>query len=266
LVVTQNTLTEYTRAGVPVSSSIPISNTSEVARDVIVDYAGVIHVYNGTFSPYLSTYSPTIATWTHNTYPGWSTVNNVSYGGITRHRNHVYMSDMNTAGKEASGIVCVDTNTGAFERFADPIEYIDLALGFDGLLYGLEKDELTLDAYHPILHTLVLTVSLAHKVRGIAVATSGDIFGASWDGHIYHFDENGNTLDSTASGIMNLTDIDLACDGQLAIGSWSGEVLLSDESLDNVDSFSAGSNTTFVTFSTLCKFCSFAPLVQNELD
>src|SRR5262249_4859030 len=78
----QQLLQEYTSGGTLVRSlAIPPGGPAEDARDLVADSSGNILVYNGTFSPYLSTYS-TSGSWSHQTFAGWSTVNNVSYGGI----------------------------------------------------------------------------------------------------------------------------------------------------------------------------------------
>jgi len=55
---------------------------TEHARDIVMLAGGNIAVYNGTFDPYLSIYNATTSSWSHHTMPGFSTVNNVSYGGI----------------------------------------------------------------------------------------------------------------------------------------------------------------------------------------
>src|SRR5438046_1673927 len=92
-----NQLAEYTQAGVQLSSrTIPYPNKpgTETARDLIVDPTGSIQVYNGTFDPLLSTLSPKTGTWTHKIFPGWSTVNNGTYGGIASFQNYIYVTDM----------------------------------------------------------------------------------------------------------------------------------------------------------------------------
>jgi len=76
------TIAEYTPTGTLVTSSVAVPDVggdTPRARDLLVDSSDLIRLYNGTFDPYLSTYSPATLTWTnHQTYTGWSTVNNIS--------------------------------------------------------------------------------------------------------------------------------------------------------------------------------------------
>jgi len=89
----QQLLQEYTPGGTLVQAvEIPPAGAWEDARDLVADAAGNILVYNGTFDPYLSTYAA--GAWNHQTYSGWSTVNNVSYGGIGLFGNYAFVTDM----------------------------------------------------------------------------------------------------------------------------------------------------------------------------
>src|SRR4029079_15229269 len=99
LLITQNdTLFEYTRGGTLVQSAgIPYPHPElasclpcEAARDVAVLDAGRAALYNGTFDPYLSTFDAASLAWTHQTFVGLSTVNNVSYGGIANTDRYVF--------------------------------------------------------------------------------------------------------------------------------------------------------------------------------
>lgn len=261
-VSSDNTLFEYTFDGTQLQSiSIPSGSSSststEDVRDLILDQNGDIQFYNGTFDPFLSTYDPTTSTWSHHTYPGWSTVNNISYGGIASYQNYVYVTDMSTFGDggadQANGIVRFNINDYSGQRlaenFADNGEFIDLTIGLDGLLYGLE-DYGDISVYDPLTLDLLRTLDLGHTSdRAIAVNAAGEIFSASWDGNIYHFDANGIRQKSISSGANDLTDIDISSTGKLLVGSRSGDIILTDESLDSVSSFNVGSDTTFVAFN-----------------
>jgi hypothetical protein len=115
LVVTyENNLLEYTLAGALVqSTSIPYPGGAsctpcEHARDVAVPGFDRAHVYNGTFDPYMSTFNAATGTWSHQTYSGLSTANNVSYGGIANLGRYVFMSDMDTANDIPQGVVRFD--------------------------------------------------------------------------------------------------------------------------------------------------------------
>src|SRR5262245_37272750 len=77
----QQLLQEFTPAGSLVRSvAIPPGGPAEDARDLVSDPSGNVLVFNGTNDPYLSTYAG--GSWSQATYPGWSTVNTVGYGGI----------------------------------------------------------------------------------------------------------------------------------------------------------------------------------------
>ncbi len=172
---------------------------------------------------------------------------------------------MNTFGDggadQAEGIVRFDTSNDTFLRFADTIEFIDLNRGLDGLLYALRSDETTVDVFDPLTNNLVRTLNLGTGVRGIAVNEEGDIFGASWDDNIYHFDANGVQLKSIGSRANELTDIDITCDGQIVVGARFGEVIFSNESLTTVTSFDTGNSPTFVAFSDPRTSCVYLPAI-----
>lgn len=270
-VSTDDTIAEYTQSGVLVTSAIPIPYgggsrpVTESARDLIVGTNGIIQIYDGTFDPFLNSYYPITDTWTHQPHTGWSTVNNGSYGGIAQYQNYVFVTDMNTFGDggadAAMGIVRFDTTGGPTVRFANTQEFIDLTIGLDDLLYALRGNESAVDVYMPSTNTFVRTINLASDVRGIAVNEEGQIFAASWDDNIYHFDANGAQLNFKASGTFDLHDIDITCDGQIAVGSRFGLVTLTNESLANVTSFSVGTENTFVAFSNPRTSCVYIPVI-----
>ncbi len=253
LVTSGDTLFEYTPFGIQVQSiAVPCCEAPpENARDIIVDQNGNVQVYNGTADPFLSTYNPSSDTWMHHTHPGWSTVANSAYGGIGTYQNFVYVTDMRTyddsGADEAKGIIRFNIDDFSSQRFAEAFEFIDLTVGIDGLVYGL-SDEYTVNVYDPLSMELLRTISLATGVRGIAVNEAGDIFGASWDDYIYHFDNNGVIQKSINSGSLDPYDIDISLDGQLVVGSRFGDVILTDESLGSVSSFNVGFHHPFVAY------------------
>ncbi|WP_257450152.1 hypothetical protein [Archangium lipolyticum] len=252
LVSSGNSLTEYTLAGSPVRS-VPISSNDR-ARDLIVSSRNRVEIYNGTFDPYLSRYDVASEGWAHWTYAGWSTANNVSYGGIASYRDSVFVTDMTTygTGDTPKGLVRFDLLTGAAQRFADTLDFIDVTQGLDGLLYGLAYDEYRIYVYDPVTLAQVRTVSLPFNlgIRGIAVSKTGEIYGASWNGPIYRFSSTGAQLGSVPSGVGSLVDIDISPSStQVAVGSWSGKVVLTDLTLGNLRSFPAGSSEAFVSFT-----------------
>jgi len=231
-------LYEYTPIGTQVSAlNIPYGSgpypATEYPRDLIVDRNGLIHLYNGTFSPYLSTYDSGTATWSHVNYPGWNTANNISYGGIAVYQDYVYVTDM--LGSPNQGIVRFDRSSGTTQRFETAKEFIDITMGLDGWLYALRSNEDTVDTYDPETMELLWTTTLASDVRGLAVNDEGDLFGASWDNNIYHFEHDGSLLNSLNPPIAgSLMDIDVSFDGKLVVSARGEYVVLTDESLGSI--------------------------------
>jgi hypothetical protein len=80
---------------------------------------------------------PDSGSFANKTFPGWSTINNVTYGGIAAFRNFVYVTDTYSAVGRAKGIVRFDLVNNTAQRFAAEAEVIDLNIGLDGNLYGL---------------------------------------------------------------------------------------------------------------------------------
>lgn len=256
LVSAGNTLYEYTRAGVRVRT-VPVLYGSvthplpEKVRDMVVDASGNVVLYNGTLDPYLSRYDVATDSWMHETHPGWSTANNVSHGNLARFENFVFATDMSTSGTEDSlkGLIRFELGKWAPTRFAGTVEFIDVAVGLDGLLYGLASNEYTIYVYDPATLVLVRTVSLrsGRTVRGIAVNQAGEIYGASWDDYIYRFSATGVELRRLYSGTYDLIDIELSTDGAVVVGARSGKVVFTDPQLLTLSSFTVGTSPTFVT-------------------
>ena len=228
LVVTNNTLREYTTAGALVQSfDVPYPGgrlVTESARGVTVGQDGQAYVYNGTFSPYLSAFDPSAETWSHTTYAGWSTVNNVSYGGVGHFQQYIFASDMATAGAPEKGIIRFNTSEGSALRFADTKDFSTVSVGLDGEVYGIESGQI--DVFDPNTLALLRTVTVPSSTdpRGLAVDASGDIFTSDWNGYVYYFDASGNLVDSLNTtplvggvGINNLTNIDVSAAGNLVV-------------------------------------------------
>lgn len=242
-----NRLTEFTRAGMRVQQlGVPEVGDFQV-RDLVVDDRGHVHLYNGTFRPALSTYNPRTAAWSHRGHPGWSTINNISYGGIGVYQDFVYATDMWTFGGEASGIIRFNRNNLTSERFHDGADFIDLTVGLNGRLYALRG---SVTVFDPLSMTRLETIGLGGPgdKRAIAVNGSGHIFAADWDGFISRFSPEGMLLGRINAGVGSLTDIDVAEDGQIVVGTRSGAVVLTDEALTGVRTFQTGGGTNFVAF------------------
>jgi hypothetical protein len=208
-------------------------------RDIVTGADGRVYTFNGTFTPALSVLTPATGQIENFTATGWSTVNNVSYGGIATWGNSVFVSDMTTGNAEAKGIVRFDMPTGTSSRLADSTvhEYTDLTIGLDGLLYAYRG---VIDVYQPSTGVLVRSVASPSfgDIRGIAVDASGTIFAADWDGGIQRFSAAGVVLGVGLQTGQSLTDIDINASGELIAGSRFGTMFLTDASLQSFTSFS----------------------------
>jgi hypothetical protein len=262
LVSSNDRLYEYSQFGVllqvyPIPYSPGMRPVTEEARDVAFGPGGSAIVYNGTFDPLLSKLDAASSSWTHRTYPGWSTFNNISYGGIAVRGNHAFVSDMETfgPGDTPKGIVRIDVTTGAGVRFAEDIQTIDLNLGADGLLYALHivdgnhtEGEL-IDVYDPTTLSFVRRLNVGPH-RAVDVNAAGELFLVDWNGMLEHRDPLGNVIKTKnlQSIEYNLYDIDLGPGGRIAIGSRNADVILTDVSFNSLSSFDVGTQGTFVAF------------------
>jgi outer membrane protein assembly factor BamB len=246
-----NTLTEFTPAGVPVQSFVfPVVDFFTDLRDIVADVNGNVHAYNGTFEVEMQTLDPVLGTIASQTLAGWSTVNNISYGGIAVLGDSVFATDMATAGTGApQGIVRFSLAGDAPVRFATSAGYINLTIGWNGLLYAVRTNGNTIDVFDPASEALLGSIDLDFTlqiadVRGVAVDADGTLYLAAWNGSLYSADSDGNTLKTLATGFSDLTDIDLNASGILLVGSRFGNVILSDVDLESVSSFNAGTTSS----------------------
>ncbi len=256
----QHQFREYTPTGSLVRSVVvppTPGNTFDYARGIVEDPSGKVYVYDGTFTPYLATYNPSNSSWAQNTYAGWSTVSNVSYGGLALYQNFVFASDMNTAGAAPNGIVRYDTVAGAWTRIGNGTDFTKVAIGGNNVLYGLSGQKVY--EYNPVSGAALGVVTLpSGDYRGLAVSASGDIFTAAWNGVISHFSALGAliqsvTLNSSTGAPFMFSDPDdiaIAPDGTLAVGSFSGYIVQMTSSFSNIAYFNTGTNNAvFVTFA-----------------
>jgi hypothetical protein len=229
-----------------------------------VDVEGAIVVYNGTFDPFLSVFDASTETWSHTTHPGWSTINNITYGGLVAIDPFVIATDMITGGPGdfPAGLIRFDTSSGTSERiveqfppFFNDAAYTDVTLGLDGRVYALRPAfGPFVDVYDPetlaLLDTIVLTpVTEVIDTRGIAVNASGEIFTTKFDSKIRRLDASGAFVASSpVLPASSLGDLDLSSDGLLMAGSRFGTVLLVDQTLTLVDTIQVGTQPTFVAF------------------
>jgi len=267
LVSANRTIFEFDKSGVEVqrfitqdpSGSFPATESS---RDLIVGFDKEIYLYNGTFTPYISRYDSLTNEWDHFTTPGFSTVNNISYGGIARFGSTIFATDQVTGQNgQAQGVVALNTNTNTFSRFANSTEPVDLTVGLDGLLYSLESSSLY--KYDPSTFLLLDIISLSGDNRSVAVDENGEIFIAQWDGDILHYDSTGSLLNSTnvlCNGLSfgprscSFNDIDISSTGELALSARFGEIILTDTALTDILEFNIGlpvnRGSAFVEFTT----------------
>lgn len=254
-----DTLTEYTTTGgivqsVEVPYPVPPRPSGEDIRDSIVLPCGQVAIFNGTSDPYMTRWTPSTGGWSHQTYEGWSTVANISYGGIAAWQNYVFVTDMATGnGPDVpAGIIRFDTAAGTATRYWENVDFVDVTLGWNGLLYALRPGGRSVWVFDPLTMNGRLGFTLDAACAGIAVDADGVVFGASTDGNLYRFNLTGDLLDTLSTGLAGgLTDIDLAADGSLVAGSRIGWVITSDTSLQSFDGFRAHPYLpTFVSFTT----------------
>ena len=246
LISSQNVLHEYNSENLLVTQTvIPLNANNETARDLAVLEDGRLAVFNGTFYPELSIYNG--SNWQSITVDGWSIPNNASYGGIANIANKVFVTDGYTGGGgEARGLIEINLDNGASNRFITNKDYIDVTLGGDGLLYALQNTYGAVDVVDPTTLTILRSLALGHTSasRGVAANVNGDIFMVSWNGYISRFDTNGTLINSLTIG-GNLQDIDLDESGRVIVGSRFGQVYITDQNLSAFTEILAGSMSTF---------------------
>ena len=252
-------------ASVQLNYGPPGSTVTDRLRDFVVTPDGSLHLYAGTFDPYLQSYN-----WQNpeqnniQTHPGWSTANNVSYGGIDYYQDYIFVTDMKTGGvgDEEKGIIRFSQAEEPTIRFAEDKDLIDLTVGLDNLVYGLERYG-KVSVYNPETLELIRYFTLEDKYndyRGIAVNQQGEIFSAAWDDNVYYFDPEGNIVDVNEADTATFTtrdfyDINISPDGkELLASDRSGLVALlsiENQRLELQDLFPTGGNGAFVSFGAM---------------
>jgi hypothetical protein len=254
---------------------VPLPGTNNLqnddwARDLLVDQFGDVRLYNGTFDPYLLSLDISSGSYTQETFDGWSSVNDSTYGGIARLTDSIYLTDMETTGGPPQGILEYNINSQSFVRFATEIEPEDLNIGLDGLLYAIDgfsdpTDEVFI--YDPVTHQQIDIVDVERTDhRSVAAIEDGTFFTATWDGRILHYDRDGNLLNSLAVPTAQFADMDINADGQIALGTrLSGEVVLTTTALDSFERFRITESTIggdiFVTWGAAVPEPSSIPVL-----
>jgi hypothetical protein len=178
----------------------------------------------------------------------------VSYGGIASYGSSVFVGDMRTAQNgEQKGIVRFDfINTQSQKRFFPNNEYIDLTLGLDNKLYGLQNSRGTVDIINPTTMTLEdsLPIGTRTDYRAVTADQEGNLFYATWSGFIGKADSHGAAINEISVG-QSLMDIDIHASVGLLVSSRNGEVWLLSEELNIVQHLDTGVWNTFVGFGEL---------------
>jgi hypothetical protein len=246
-------LQQYTQDGTLVSS-VPValgpssSDPFSRGRGLTVDPSGNVNIYDGTFNLFLATFAPSTNSWSYQTFAGGSTGNNITYGAVAAYKTFVFAS-------EANGIIRFDSAGSGTVMFASG-NFIQIALGEDGVLYGLSRNGVV-SAFDPnsgaALRTFTLTGGPDSDIRSLVVDSSGQIVVATWNGFLAKYDASGNfmksiPLDSPFGFQENLFDIALDTDGQIAVGGRGGEIFLTDETLAAIQTIQTDQLNVFVTF------------------
>ena len=247
VVVSDGAVREFTPGGRELQSitmSHPNPGPQDVARDVIVYDNGSIGVFNGTFQPFLTTAAPDAqAGRLQPTCSGWSTVDRPHYGGIGRWQAFVFVTDMvtqNSVEARQSGILRFNLRDFSCTRFAAGVEFTDLAVGWDGLVYGLAPNK-TIKVYDPSsLDFIRNIIPPPGDFRRLAVNRDGVLYLTAGNGSIQRLNPEGALIGAAVPSGATLIDIDLSEAGRIVLGSLEGRVLLTDESLSSFTSFEGG--------------------------
>jgi hypothetical protein len=242
----------------------PGANEPEHARGLSVGPLGDVNIFDGTASPSLATLSAATNNWSFQTLSGWSTVNNITYGGVAAYKSYIFASDMGSANGQNYGLVRFDSSGGQAVAFAPGTSSIQITLGLDGLLYELVSNgsapatNPTIQVFNPDTLALVRTFTIhsgsTSSIHSIAVDSSGNVYAADWFGTVTKYDSNGNptgasiTLNAPAGYAENLISIALDTDGQIAVGGRGGEIFLTNESLSSAQTIQTNQWNVFVTF------------------
>lgn len=259
------TIHEYTPGGVFVQSFAPEypvdpRPATEGARDLALKLGQTdVYLFNGTFDPYLSTLDSTNSTWSHQTFPGWSTGNNTSFGGVAIGGQYVFVTDMATAGDPEQGIIRFDTAGGSPIRFATSLDPIDVNVGLNGLVYAMENS--TVYVFDPdtlaLQQTIDLTTTLGGSdYRAVAANAAGQMFVVNWNGDLEKTDASGFSLGSVDLFVLghtttnSLMDVDVSSSGTVVVGDATGGVTVTDEDFATFTTFSAGTFGAFVAMAS----------------
>jgi hypothetical protein len=254
VVTSQQQLIEYTPSGAVVQTvNVPTGGGDGGCRDLMVDKNGNMQIYNGTFSPVLTQYNPVTNTFAHQTGV-FSTVNNLSYGGLYAWGNYVFVTDMNTNGSPGAGLVRYNLDGGTPTVFGSGLNYIDVTVGRDGTLYGLRDTGINgggfdVDKFNPTTGSSLGSVHMGNEFRAMAVDGNGDFYTVDFFNGIIHYNSSGQVVKMLTDTVGGLCDIDMDANGNLVMASHSGAVVFTTTALTGETGFNHR-NTTALNFVT----------------
>lgn len=251
-------LAEYTTAGVQrqMFPAVPQPGgsgpTTDTLRDLTVGPGNALYLYNGTFTPTLTRLDLVSNTYSQQSFAGFSTINNGTFGGLSNRGPYVFATDQQTfggTGGEPQGILRFDTTGGPTVRFATNIGPSDLNIGLDGLLYALDGNGSPNPFFYkfdPISLTPLGVIPIQFEDnRAIAVALDGTVYVATSSGVIRRYSAGGTLLNSLTVPGAFFGDIDINPDGRIALGTaQSGEIVLTNLSLTSFTRFRATASTS----------------------
>lgn len=199
----------------------------------VSDVDGTSYVYRGTFTPSLVHYDA-MGDLVAETLPGWSTANNVTYGGLTHTADWVWATDMVTAGAAETGVVRFSLSGLPAERVAASYAFIDVETGLDGLVYALHSNGTSVYPLDPMTGDPGQSLTLGSSIRALAVDVDGTVYGASFGGSVFEFDAQGDIVTTLNVGTA-LADISLASDGTIAVGASANGVYLTDSAITTAE-------------------------------
>ncbi len=226
----------------------PMSSDQLHPRDLVIGDSGNLHLFNGTFDPYLSTFDSQSSLWSHRTHPGWSTINNVSYGGLGRFGDQIFVTNMSTSGNPSSGVIMFDLTSGTSAEVVSGPQAIDLTFGLDDSFWVLTGNVAV--EYDPVTFAQGDIVSMSNAgsdARSIAVDSDGNFYVGTWSGFVSKLSSDGTLLDSLTVG-LGVTDVDISLDGQIAFGTSSDGAWLTNTDLDPAFQIESNRWNVFVTF------------------
>jgi subtilisin-like proprotein convertase family protein len=129
------------------------------------------------------------------------------------------------------------------------LQYSDLSIGHDGVLYALDEGNSLLVSYDPDAFTEIAQLDLGANVTSIAIDAFGTVFGVQGS-NIVKFDADGSIDEILDTGAGTLIDLDVSLSGNLLAGTSNGIVVqASTDFTAPVTTFTGGAGDIYVTFA-----------------